>query len=314
MSGLVTVFGGSGFVGRYVVRDLLAAGWRVRVAVREPRNALFLKSQAGLGQIQLMAADVTRADTVARAVAGADAVINLVGILKGDFARIQADGARIVAEAAKAAGVSALVHVSAIGADAASQSAYGRTKGEGEAAVLGSFPNATILRPSIIFGREDGFINRFAGMIAKLPVVPIARGGVKFQPVFVGDVASAVVATIGNKAAQGKVFELGGPDVMSMAEVQHWIAEQVAHKPLFIEMPDALMAAAARFTGWLPGAPITNDQWLMLKNDNVVAAGANTLATLGIAPTPLDAVAQGWLTLYRPHGRFSTSSSTGTPA
>ncbi len=305
MTGLVTVFGGSGFVGRYVVRDLLQAGWRVRVAVRDPRDSLYLKPQGGLGQTQFVAADVTRPETVTRAVTGADAVVNLVGILKGDYQRIQADGARTVAAAAALAGAKALVQMSAIGADAASPSHYGRTKGEGEAAVLEAFPHATILRPSIIFGREDGFINRFAQMIASLPVVPIARASVKFQPIFVGDVAAAVTAALGSGAAQAKVYELGGPDIMTMADVQHWIARQVGRRPLFIEMPDALMGAAAKFTGWLPGAPITWDQWLMLGHDNVVAADAQPLAALGVAATPLDAVAPGWLVQYRSHGRFA---------
>jgi len=309
MTGLVTVFGGSGFVGRYVVRDLLSAGWRVRVAVRHPRESMFLKPQGGLGQTQFLAADVTRPETVARAVAGADAVVNLVGILKGDFKRVQADGATNVAQAAAEAGVMALVQMSAIGADAESDSLYGQTKGEGEAAVRAAFPRATILRPSIIFGREDGFINRFASMIAGAPfgVVPIARGGVKFQPVFVGDVAAAVVAALSDSAAAGMTYELGGPDVMSMAQIQHWIAAQIGHQPTFLDMPDALMALAARLVGWLPGAPITRDQWLMLQHDNVVAPTAHSLADLHINPTPLDVVAERWLVQYRTHGRFSPS-------
>jgi NADH dehydrogenase len=314
MTGLVTVFGGSGFVGRYIVRDLLLAGWRVRIAVRDPRDSLFLKPQGGLGQTQFMAADITKPATVARAVAGAEAVVNLVGILKGDFKRVQADGAANVAQAAAAAGVTKFVQMSAIGADAASDSQYGQTKGEGEAAVRAAFPNATIIRPSIIFGREDGFINRFAKMIASFPVVPIARGAVKFQPVFVGDVAAAVVKALSDGAAAGKTYELGGPDVMSMAQIQHWIAAQIGHHPTFIEMPDLLMGTAARFTGWLPGAPITWDQWLMLQHDNIVAPDAHTLADLHINPTPLDTVAEGWLVQYRQHGRFTTPAPIGTPA
>ncbi len=317
MTGLVTVFGGSGFVGRYVVRDLLSAGWRVRVAVRRPREALFLKPQGGLGQTQFVAADVTKPETVARACAGADAVINLVG----SFARVDAIqhlGAGAIAAAAQAAGVKALVHVSAIGADVASASAYGRSKGEGEAAVRRGFPNAAILRPSLIFGREDAFTNRFAKMIAGLPVVPIARAAAKFQPVYVGDVAHAVVAALGADAA-GKTYELGGPDVLSMGDIQHKLAALTDRAPLFIEMPDAVMALGTRLTGWLPGAPITWDQWLMLLQDNVAAADAHTLTGLGVTPTPLDAVAPNWLVQYRPHGRFTAASTTvqtntGTPA
>lgn len=303
MSGLVTVFGGSGFLGRYVVRDLLSAGWRVRVAVRRPREALFLKPQGGLGQTQFMAADVTKPATVVRAVAGADAVINLVGSFEKVDA-IQHIGARNVAEAAQAAGVRALVHVSAIGADVASASRYGRSKGDGEVAVRTAFPDAALLRPSLIFGREDAFTNRFAQMIAGLPVVPIARGAAKFQPVYAADVAAAVVAALGQQAA-GQTFELGGPDVLTMSEIQHRLATYIQRTPVFLEMPDALMALATRATGWLPGAPITWDQWLMLQADNVVDAKAKGLSALGISPAPMDAVAESWLILYRKHGRFT---------
>ncbi len=307
MSGLVTVFGGSGFVGRYVVPVLLSAGWRVRVAVRNPREALFLKPQGGLGQIQFVAADVTKPDTVARACVGADAVVNLVG----SFARadaIQHIGAANVAAAAREAGARTLVHVSAIGADVASASKYGRSKGAGEAAVRRAFPQAAIVRPSLIFGREDAFTNRFAAMIARLPVVPIARGAARFQPVYVADVAVAIVAALGAKAA-GETYELGGPDVISMAEIQHWLAKVTQRRPVFIAMPDALMALAARATGWLPGAPISWDQWLMLQADNVVADGARGLAVLGITPTPMAAVAESWLSLYRKHGRFDVPTT-----
>jgi NADH dehydrogenase len=308
MTGLVTVFGGSGFVGRYVVRDLLSRGWRVRVAVRHPREALFLKPQGGLGQTQFMAADVTKAATLARACADVDAVINLVGSFENVDA-IQHVGASNIAAAAHAAGAKSLVHVSAIGADIASASAYGRSKGEGEAAVRVAFPTAALLRPSLIFGREDAFTNRFAKMMVMMPVVPIARGAARFQPVYVADVAGAVVAALG-PAAAGQTYELGGPDVLTMAEIQHKLADYIERKPAFIDMPDALMALAARMTGWLPGAPITWDQWLMLQSDNVVASAAKGMANLGITPTPMDAVAPGWLVLYRKHGRFSDPANT----
>jgi NADH dehydrogenase len=307
MTGLVTVFGGSGFLGRYVVRDLLSVGWRVRVACRNPREALFLKPQGGLGQTQFMAADVTKPETLARACDGADAVINLVG----SFAQVDAIqhiGAGNIATAAKAAGVKALVHVSAIGADVTSKSKYGRSKGEGEVAVRAAFPNAVIVRPSLIFGQEDAFTNRFAGMITALPVVPIARGAAKFQPVYVADVAAAILAALSGKSA-GQSYELGGPDVLSMSEIQHKLAAYIERTPVFIEMPDALMALATRTTGWLPGAPITWDQWLMLQADNVVAADSLGLEALGIAPTPMDAVAPNWLTIYRKHGRFSAPAN-----
>jgi NADH dehydrogenase len=300
---LITVLGGSGFLGRYVVQRLLARGARVRIAEREPRRATFLKPLGGLGQTQFVAADVRDAASIARAVAGCDAVINLVGAFD-DMQAVQASGAGHVAAAAKAAGVRALVHVSAIGADPDSASAYGRSKGEGEKAVRNEFRAAAILRPSIIFGREDQFINRFATMIRLAPVVPVIAPNTKFQPVYVGDVADAVVAALGAGAA-GKIFELGGPQQMSMIELLRWIADATGRQRLFVEVPDAVASALASTVGWLPGAPITKDQWLMLQRDNVVAPRAAGLKQLGITPTALAAVADGWLVQYRRHGRFS---------
>lgn len=303
---LVTVFGGGGFIGRYVVQALLKEGARVRVAARDPRQAWFLKPLGGLGQTQFVAADIRKADSVARAIVGSDAAVNLVGILKGNFSAFHVDGARNVAEAAAKNGVGALVHVSAIGADAASASAYGRSKGEGEAAVRAAFPAATILRPSVVFGREDGFVNRFAKLIATLPVVPIIRGPARFQPVFVGDVAQAVVAAIADPGTHGgKTYELGGPEIFSMARLNRWIADATGRSQPQVPMPDALAAAMAKGLGWLPGAPMTRDQWLMLQQDNVVT-GEDGLQALGVAPTPLEAVAEGWLVQYRRHGRFTT--------
>lgn len=303
---LVTLIGGGGFLGRYVAQELLSTGARVRIAQRDPRGAVFLKPLGGLGQTQFVACDIRKPDSVARAVAGSDGVVNLVGILKGDFQAFQVDGARHVAEAAAQAGAGALVHVSAIGADPQSASAYGRSKGEGEAAVSAAFPNATILRPSIMFGREDQFVNRFAGMIASAPVVPVLRAAAKFQPVFVGDVAAAIVAALADPAQfGGRVFELGGPDVISMGGLIRWIAEATGRKPAIVELPDAVGAMIAS-AGFLPGAPITQDQWRMLQSDNIVADGAAGLDAFAIAPTPLAAVAPGWLVQYRRQGRFST--------
>ena len=300
---LITVLGGGGFLGRYVVQRLLALGARVRVAEREPRKAVFLKPLGGLGQTQFVAADVRDAASVARAIQGSDAVINLVGSFD-DMKAVQADGASHVAAAAKAAGVRTLVHISAIGADSESLSAYGRSKGDGEAAVRAAFPAAAILRPSIIFGREDNFINRFANLIRLAPAIPVIAPKAKFQPVYVGDVADAVVAALGDGAA-GKTFELGGPQVLTMAELQQWIADATGRKRLFIELPDAVSGALASGLGWAPGAPITKDQWLMLQHDNVVTAGADGLAQLGVTPTSLGSVADGWLVQYRRHGRFA---------
>jgi NADH dehydrogenase len=302
---LVTVFGGSGFLGRYVVRALLAKGARVRVAARSRSDGWFLKTQANLGQIQFVAADVRKPETVARALVGATAAVNLVGILKGDFNAFHVDGARNVAEAAAKAGCGALVQVSAIGADPASASRYGKSKGEGEAAVLAAFPAATILRPSIVFGREDSFVNRFADLIALLPVVPIIRGPAKFQPVYVGDVADAIVAALADPAAHGgKTYELGGPEILTMEGLNRWIAKATGRTKAFLAMPDAVGGAMASLIGWLPGAPMTRDQWLMLQSDNVVT-GADGLNALGIAPTPIEAVADGWLLVYRRNGRFA---------
>jgi NADH dehydrogenase len=305
----VTIFGGDGFVGRYVVQALLKSRHRVRVASRNPKRGWFLKAQANLGQIAYVVADITRPETLRHAVEGASAVINLVGILKGDFDAVHRHGARNVAEAAKTAGIETFVQVSAIGADAESPSAYGRSKAEGEAAVRRAFPTATILRPSIIFGREDQFINRFAGLIRLLPIVPVIGGATKFQPVFVGDVAHAVAAIIDDPQSHAsKTYELGGPEVMTMTQVNRWIAEATGRDRPLLEIPDEVSGPLATLTGWLPGAPITRDQWMMLQRDNVVGAKAKGLAALGIAPTPLDAVAPGWMVQYRKHGRFGATA------
>ena len=300
---LVTLIGGGGFLGRYVAQDLLKAGARLRIAQRDPRSALFLRTQGGLGQTQFAAIDVTRPDSIARAIEGSDGVVNLVGVLKGNFHAVQAEGAGNVARAAAAAGVGALVHVSAIGADAASPSAYGRSKAAGEEQVRAAFANATILRPSIVFGREDQFVNRFAGMIASAPVVPVLRSGAKFQPVYVGDVAAAATRALGDpEAFGGQTFELGGPDVLTMGALIRWIAQAIGRSPSIVELPDMAGALIAR-AGFLPGAPITMDQWKMLQSDNVVT-GADGLAAFGVTPTPLGAVAPAWLVRYRRQGRF----------
>jgi len=299
---LVTLIGGGGFLGRYVAQALLKAGARVRIAQRDPRQAFFLKPLGGLGQTQFVAADVTRPDTIARAVNDADAVVNLVGSFAGDLQRIHVYGARAVADAAARSGAAALVHVSAIGADADGASNYARTKGEAEAAVREAFANATILRPSTVFGREDQFINRFAGMVSRLPVVPVLRGGARFQPVYVGDVANAVVAALGDpERFGGHLYELGGPEVLTMLEIQQRIATHVGRAPTFLPLPDAAGAMLSK----LPGGPLTGDQWLLLQRDSVVSAGADGLTALGVARTPFDAVAPGWLVRYRKAGRFS---------
>ncbi len=306
---LVTLIGGGGFLGRYIAQHLLKMGARVRIAQRDVRSAEFLRPLGGLGQTQFVAVDIRKPDSLARALQGSDGVVNLVGILKGDFKAIQSDGARNVAEAAKAAGVAALVHVSAIGADPASSSSYGRTKGEGEVAVRTAFPQATILRPSIVFGREDQFVNRFAGLIVSSPAVPVLRAGTRFQPIYVADVASAVVASLADPARfGGKIFDLGGPDIITMGELVRWIAQAIGRRPPIIDLPDSVGSLIASF-GFLPGAPITRDQWRMLQSDNVVSPSAEGIAAFGIVPTPLASVAPSWLVQYRRHGRFSSDAA-----
>ena len=302
---LVTIFGGSGFLGRYVAQELLAMGVRIRVACRNPSNAIYIKPLGNLGQVQLVAADVRKPGSVKRAVADADAVVNLVGSF-ADMDAIQNIGARNIAKAAAEQGVAALVHISAIGADPESIAEYGKSKAAGEAAVREHFPTATILRPSIVFGREDQFLNRFAGLIRMLPVVPVIGGATRFQPVFVGDVAKAVAAAL--TGTKGQTLELGGPEILSMLDLNRWIAKAIGRDPLFIEVPDMAAKLLAKTIGWLPGAPITMDQFRMLGNDNVVT-GTDGLAAYGIVPTPMDVVAHDWLTLYRKHGRFGTTST-----
>jgi uncharacterized protein YbjT (DUF2867 family) len=304
---LVTVFGGDGFVGRYVVEALLKAEARVRVASRNPKRGWFLKAQANLGQIAYIAADVTKPETLVRALSGVDIAVNLVGSFD-NMDMIQNQGAANVAASAAKAGVAQFIHMSAIGADSASPSRYGKSKGDGEVAVRKAFPAATILRPSIIFGREDQFINRFAGLIRMLPIVPVFSGETRFQPVFVGDVAHAVMAALATPDDAGKNYELGGPQTFSMLEINQWIAKACGREKYFFPVSNIIGAGMAKLTGWLPGAPMTWDQWLMLQSDNVVSEGAADLAALGVIPTPLEAVAPDWLVQYRKHGRFGASA------
>lgn len=306
MDRLVTVFGGGGFLGRYVCQQLYKTGARVRIAQRDPRRAWFLKPLGGLGQTQFVAADIRKRDQVLEAARGSDAVVNLVGILKGNFHQTHVLGAQHVAEAAAAAGAAALVHVSAIGADPDSPSGYGRSKAQGEAAVRAAFPAATIIRPSVVFGREDNFVNKFAGMARLMPMLPILRGSAKFQPVFAADVGKAIAAAALDPGRHaGRTYELGGPQVLTMRELNQWIGEATGHDRPLVDVPDAVAALLAQIAGWLPGAPITYDQWLMLQQDNVADDRAEGLRAFGIIPTPLAAVAEGWLTSYRRHGRFA---------
>jgi NADH dehydrogenase len=300
---LITIFGGGGFLGRYVAQTLLSQGARIRVACRNAQSANHIKPLGNLGQVQLMEADIRKPASVARAVADADAVINLVGSF-ADMNAVQNIGAGIVARVAADAGVKAFVHMSAIGADAHSDAEYGQSKAGGEAAVHAAFPSAVILRPSIVFGREDQFINRFAGLIRMLPVVPVIGAATRFQPVFVGDVAKAVAAALVQQ--DGRVLELGGPEIFSMMELNQWIAKAIGRTPVFVEVPDIAAKMLAKGTGWMPGAPITEDQYKMLGSDNVVT-GTDGLAAYAIVPTPIDVIAADWLDIYRKHGRFGSS-------
>lgn len=301
---LVTIFGGSGFVGRHLVRRLAREGWAVRVAVRDPVAAAFLKPAGGIGQVVPVACDVGDAGSVATVLAGATAAVNLVGILNGrdrDFQRIHVDGARNIAAAARDAGVGRLIHLSAIGADAASPSGYARTKAEGEAAVAQAFPGAAILRPSVIFGPEDRFFNLFAAIARVLPVVPVPGDGrMRMQPVFVGDVAGAIATALEDPAARGRTYELGGPRVYSLREMMALMLKVTRRRRLLLPWPLWLMSLEAFFLERLPGRVLTRDQVRLLARDSLVAADAATLADLGIAPTPAEAVLPTYLDRFRP--------------
>ncbi len=295
---LVTVFGGAGFVGRYVCEYLFKSGVRVRVATRDPRNDYFLQPLAQVGQFGFEKADVSNADSVRNAVKSATAVVNLCGAFGARMRATHVEGARNIAQASRDAGVGALVHVSAIGADVASQSNYGRTKGEGEVAIREAFPGATIIRPSLVFGPEDNLTNRFAAM-ARLPFLPVIAAKRNFQPVYVRDLARAIgMAALDPKAYSGKTYEIGGPQKMSMVELHRTILEITGQTPEIMPMPDMFGSLLSKL-GWLPGAPLTRDQWLMLQRDNVPSGDLPGLEAFGIKPTPLAAVANEWLGRFR---------------
>jgi NADH dehydrogenase len=302
---IATVFGGSGFLGRYVVQRLAEQGYTVRIGVRDPESAKILQPMGDVGQIVPLGAPVTDEAAVTRAVEDAELVINLTGILaerrKGEFFRTHVDGAGRIARLARMAGAAQLIHISAIGADAASASQYGQSKAQGEAAVRGAFPRAVILRPSIMFGPEDNFFNRFAAMAGILPVLPIVHGETKFQPVYVGDVADAVIATIDGHA--GQTFELGGPEVRSFIELLRMMLEMIGRSRTIWDMPVGLARLQANILEHLPGKLLTNDQISMLARDNVVAIGAPGLESLGIAPTRMDMILPSYLARYREGGK-----------
>ncbi len=301
---LVTIFGGGGFIGRYVCELLLKKGVRLRVAERRPRRAWFLQPLGSVGQVSTIAADLERPETIARAVEGADAVINLVGTFTGNLDLVHVHGAGKLAAAARAAGAKAFVHVSSIGADPDSPSDYGRTKGVGEQAVRSAFPAATIIRPSVVFGQEDDFTNRFASM-AGLPLLPVIAPNSRFQPVYVRDLAQAIAeAATAPKAHGGKTYELAGPETLTMRELNAEIAGMAGDSPQLVDVPDFIGSAIASL-GFLPGAPLTRDQWLMLQKDNVASGQLPGFKAFGISPAPIAAVAGEWLGRYRKGGRFA---------
>lgn len=312
---LATVFGGSGFIGRYVVNRLARRGFIVRVAVREPAHALFLKTAGVVGQIVPLGGLITNDGDVERCVEGAEVVVNLVGILaerrRGDFQRIHAEGAGRVARLAAAAGVTRLVHVSAIGADPNSASRYGTSKAAGEAAVRAAFPLATILRPSIVFGQEDRFFNRFARIAQISPVMPVIAGETKFQPVYVGDVADAVMASLARADTAGGLFELGGPRVWTFREILAYILAETERRRLMVDVPMGLARLQAMVGELLPTKPITRDQLVMLQRDNVVTPGVPGLPELGIVPTPVELVVPGYVRRFRAGGGRRVAPQTG---
>jgi len=308
-SRLVTVFGGTGFLGRHTVRALARAGWRIKVAARRPARGFFLRPLGQVGQIDFVKCDISDADSVAAALAGSDAVINLCGILfqRGQtFEDVQADGAAHIGAAAAKAGVKALVHVSAIGADSESTSEYAVTKAAGEIRLREAFPAATILRPSIVFGPEDSFFNRFAELARFLPVLPLIGGGkTLFQPVFVGDVAAAIVTALDSDAAPARTYELGGPTVYSFRQLMQIILAETGRSRVLLPVPFGLAAIKAFFLQFLPNPPLTPDQVKLLRYDNVVAPGALGLADLGITPTTVEAEVPAYLWRYRPKGEYA---------
>ncbi|WP_435661520.1 complex I NDUFA9 subunit family protein [Leisingera caerulea] len=321
MSKLVTIYGGSGFVGRYIARRMAKEGWRVRVAVRRPNEAMHVKPYGVPGQVEPVFCNVRDDMSVAAVMQGADAVVNCVGVLnelgKNTFGAVHAEGAGRIARIAAQEGVASLVQISAIGADADADSAYSRTKAAGEAAVLQHFPGAVILRPSVIFGAEDEFFNRFAGMTRLSPVLPIASGSTRFQPVYVDDVAKAAVLGATGEA-EGGIYELGGPEVKSFRELMEQMLEVIHRRRLILSLPrfaawlvafgfDMLQAASFQL---IANKVLTRDQLRSLKSDNVVSEGAKGFSDLGISPVSLEAVLPDYLWKFRPSGQYDEMTNS----
>ncbi len=303
---LVTVFGGGGFLGNYVTQALLTRGARVRIASRNPEKGWPLKPLANLGQLQLARCDITNEQNIAAAVAGADAVVNLVGDFDGDLMKLMGDAAGSMAKLAQQAGAHAFVQTSALAADPDSTVLYARSKAQGEKLVREAFPKATIVRPSIIFGEDDNFINMFARTIKYMRVLPVFGPDAKLQLVYVDDVAEAIAQSLENPASHGgKVYELGGPEALTMMDINERIAQAQERKRSFIPMSDS----ASRTFASLPGTPMSRDQWIMLKSGSVPSDGSHGFKAFGIQPKPLGLFLDKWMVCYRKHGRF-----TGTHA
>ncbi|MDT0575456.1 complex I NDUFA9 subunit family protein [Croceicoccus sp. F390] len=302
----VTLIGGSGFFGTHVAQDLLSAGARLRIASRHPERSYSLKPLAKLGQIQFSRCDIQDENSVRAVVQDAHAVVNLVGAFSGDLDAVQGSGAGRLAAAAKAAGVQALVHISAIGADANSSLGYQRSKGVGERSVLDAFPTATILRPSILFGEDDAFLNMFAGLIAKFPVLPVFAPDACLQPLFVNDAAAAVVAALTRPDLHGgHIYEIAGPEKLSMLEINRRLSEAQGRDRMFVPLSDKVGSGFAKAVGWLPGAPINSDQYAMLAQGNVAHDAMPGMADLGVPTHPMTLFLDRWMLRYRKHGRFT---------
>lgn len=307
---LVTVFGGAGFIGRQVVRELAALGCRVRVACRDPERALSLKPAGDVGQITPVQANLRHEGSVRAAVKGADAVVNLVGILyeSGNqrFQSVHEVGARRIAEAAKAEGITSFVQLSALGASPESASAYAQSKAAGEAAVRSLIPEAVVVRPSVVFGPQDDFVNRFASMMRIAPALPLVGGGhTKFQPVYVGDVADAILAALTDESHKGRTFELGGPTVYSFREILELIMRETDRHVGLVPLPFDLAKVLAFFMELLPVPPMTRDQVELLKSDNVCSGDLPGLRDLGIEPKAAEIVLPTYVDIYRKGGRYS---------
>ena len=311
---LVAVIGGSGFLGRHIVRALARDGWRIRAGVRHPNTANFLRPMGRVGQIQIVKANLLDGDDIAMMMRDADAAINLAGILfqsgAQKFERVHAAGAEVVAKAAAQYGLARLIHFSALGASADSPSAYARSKAAGESLVRAAYPDATIMRPSVVFGPEDDFFNRFARLARMLPVLPLIGGGhTRFQPVYAGDVAQGTLAAINDPATAGKLFELGGPEVMTMKEVMQLVLQQTHRRRLLMSVPFAVAKIKAAFLGLFANPLLTIDQVRLLETDNVVSPGAAGLADLGVTATAAEAILPAYLWRFRKAGEFEAAST-----